>query len=198
MPTRKPEKFGFKKARRGSSTPDDSRQLDMFSAASSGRILSLPSRPGAFEEALMLDERGSNAAEEAYRRAIEEKDCPADAYCNLGIIRFHADDSDEALRCFTNSLKENPQHFESHFNLANLFFDRGDLDAARVQYELAASLDDSFANLYFNLGLLLAIDGHYEEAFNAFIRYRSLAPEADGKIADGLLDNLRETIAQFG
>ncbi len=198
LPTRKPEKFGFKKARQGNARTENSRQLDMFSAAASGRILSLPSRPGAFEEALLLDERGSQQAEDAYRRAIEEGDCSADAYCNLGIIRFHSGDSEEALRCFTNSLKDVPQHFESHFNLANLFFDRGDLDAARVQYELATAIDDSFPNLFFNLGLLLAIDGRYEDAFSALIRYRALAPEDEGRHADDLLDNLRETIAQSG
>ncbi|MCB0719530.1 MAG: tetratricopeptide repeat protein [Bacteroidetes bacterium] len=198
LPPRKPEKFGFKKARRTQKTPDVPGQLDIFSAAAAGRIVSLPSRLGAFEEALMLDERGSEAAEKAYRLAIEKGDSLADAYCNLGIIRYHAGDIDEALRCFTQSLKSSPQHFESHYNLANLFFDRGDLDAARVQYELAAAIDDSFANLHFNLGLLLAIAEQYRDAFDAFIRYRSLAPEDEGRIADDLLANLRETLAQVG
>lgn len=198
MPARRPEKFGFKRAKRGGKSGDNPAQLDIFSAAASGRILSLPSRPGAFEEALLLDERGSASAESAYRRSIDENDCVADSYCNLGILRFHAGDVNEALRCFTNSLKEQPSHFESHFNLANLFFDQGDLDAARVQYELAAAIDDTFANLHFNLGLLLAIEEDYQEAFNSFIRYRSLAPEEDGQLADDLLENLRETLARVG
>ncbi|NNE35476.1 MAG: tetratricopeptide repeat protein [Rhodothermales bacterium] len=197
LPPRKPEKFGFKKAKRRI-RGGNPRQLDIFSAASSARILSLPSRRGVFEEALLLDERGSQAAESAYRRAIEEGDCSADAYCNLGILRFHAGDSAEALSCFTNSLKENPRHFESHYNLANLFFDRGNLNAARVQYELASAIDDTFASLYFNFGLLLAIEEDYQGSFDAFIRFRSLAPEEEGRLADELLNNLRETLAQAG
>lgn len=194
-----PTKFGFKKARsRSADKVGEASQLDLFNAASAGRIVPLPSRLGRFEEALLLDERGIPAARAAYQRAIDEGDCVADAFCNLGIIRYHAEEIEDAVECFTRALAVEPRHFESHFNLANLFFDRGELEAATVQYELAASIDDSFANLYFNLGLAFAILERYEASYRALNTFRALAPDADGQIADDLLESLRQTLAAAG
>lgn len=195
----RPAKFGFKKARsRHADQHDPTSQLDLFNAASSGRIVQLPTRLGRFEEALLLDERGVPAARDAYQRAIDEGDCIADALCNLGIIRYHGGEIEAAVACFTRALSSEPGHFESHFNLANLFFDRGELEAAAVQYEIASAIDDSFANLYFNLGLALALLERYEASFRALNTFRALAPDADGQIADDLLESLRQTISAAG
>lgn len=190
-----PAKFGFKKARRGAGAAVNDAQLDLFNAASAGRIVSLPSRLSPFEEALLLDERGSDAAETAYLRAIERDDSTADAHCNLGIIYYHRGEIERALGCFTSSLAVDPRHFEAHFNLANLFFDRGEFEAAVVQYGIAESIDAGYANLYFNLGLVQALLGRYESAYRSLNAYRAMAPDADGRIADPLLDSLREVLS---
>ncbi len=194
-----PEKFGFKKARSAAAGKRrDEDQLDLFSAAASGRIVSLPTRLSPFEEALLLDERGNAGALSAYERAIEEGDSVADAYCNLGIIRYHSGNTDAALRCFTDALAREPRHFESHFNLANLFFDRGELQASVVQYGLAAEIDKTYANLYFNQGLVFALLERYEDAHRSLTAFRALAPDNEGRMADALLASLREAISVAG
>jgi tetratricopeptide (TPR) repeat protein len=199
LDTDRPAKFGFKKARaRSTDHADWAAQLDLFNAASAGRIVTLPSRLRPFEEALLLDERGIPSAREAYQRAIDQGDCAADAYCNLGIIRYHAGEIEYAFECFTRALSGEPRHFESHYNLANLFFDRGELEAATVQYEIAAAIDSSFPNLYFNLGLVQAILERYEPAYRSLNTFRALAPDTDGQIADELLESLRQTLAAAG
>lgn len=194
-----PAKFGFKKARTGSRpSSKDQAQLNLFSAAASGRIVTLPTRLRPFEEALLLDERGSPAAAEAYERAIAEGDSVADAYCNLGIIRYHSGGIDEALHCFTQAIASQPRHFETHYNLANLFFDRGELEASSVQYGIAREIDDTYANLYFNLGLVNALLERYEPAYRALNTYRALAPDDEGRAADDLLESLRRTLIAAG
>src|SRR6516162_10771573 len=144
-------KLGFKRVRkRGSAHEQD--QLDLFPAPGA-QILNFETGLSAFEQALLLDERADLHAAELYARAIEEQDCVADAYCNLGIIQSKLGDTTKAFDSFTNSLKIDPRHFEAHFNLGNMYFDVDDLRLAQLHYELAAEVDPSFPNVYFNLAL---------------------------------------------
>lgn len=197
LPVQTPEKFGFERAKkRKKKDPEGHGQLNLFSrsAPASARIVSLPSRLGPFEEALLLDERDNSKAAEAYGRAIEAGDCIADAYCNLGILEFKLGRTEKAFDCFTKSLKEEPRHFESHYNLANLYFDVGNIRLARQHYEIAAQIEPEFPNLYFNLGLLLAIAEDFKAAIEALHQYKTLVSENEGDKADELLESLRRSL----
>jgi hypothetical protein len=78
-------KFGYKRVPKRAGKEENPAQLQLFAHATA-QILHLTPQLGHFEHALLLDERGDLRAVELYRRAIEEQDCAADAYCNLGII----------------------------------------------------------------------------------------------------------------
>ena len=189
-----PAKFGFERVKKRKKTePEKQDQLNLFSAAV-GRIFHLPRSSSSFEEALMLDELGDKKASEFYHRAIEEGDCIADAYCNLGILESQAGRTTKAFECFTQSLKHDPRHFESHYNLGNLYFETGDFRLAQVHYELAAQVEPNFPNVYFNLGLVHAIEEHFNEAVEALGTYRKLAPPTEGSKADELLINLKRSL----
>src|SRR5437762_9247349 len=136
-------KFGFKRVKRRAKAAEDPDQLDLFPKATA-QILDFSSALSRFEQALMLDERGDLKAAELYRKAIEEQDCVADAYCNLGIIESKQGQLPRAFGCFSNSLKFNPRHSEAHYNLANLYFDVNDVRLAQAHYEMAAEVDPSF------------------------------------------------------
>src|SRR5213594_2707214 len=148
-------KLGYKrvKKRAQAENPD---QLILF-AQPTAQILYFVPGSSRFEQALTFDERGDLKAAELYRRAIEEEDCVADAYCNLGIIESKQGNVTKAFDCFTTSLKYNPRHSEAHYNLGNLYFDVNDFRLAQVHYEMAAEVDPSFANVYFNLALVRAL-----------------------------------------
>ena len=162
FPAEPPSKFGFERVKKRKKTESDRLdQLNLFTPASSGQVLHLPRNVNPFEEALLLDEHGDRRAGESYLRAISEGDCVADAYCNLGILESQAGRTAKAFDCFTKSLEHDPRHLESHYNLANLYFEVGDLRLARMHYEMAPELDPSFPNIYFNLGLVLAMDKDY-------------------------------------
>src|SRR6266567_1188620 len=104
-------KFGYKRVKKGARAAENPNQLHLFPQPSA-QILSLAPELGRFEQALMLDERGDEMAAELYLKAIEEQDCVADAYCNLGIIQSKQGNSSKAFESFTTSLKHNPRHFE--------------------------------------------------------------------------------------
>jgi tetratricopeptide (TPR) repeat protein len=186
-------KFGYKRVPRRTRKDDDPTQLQLFGQASA-QILRLTPAPGPFEEALLLDERGDFRAVELYEKAITEQDCVADAYCNLGIIESKHGKTARAFDCFTNSLKHNPRHFEAHYNLGNLYFEVNDFRLAQIHYEIAAEVDPAFANVYFNLALVLSIRNELGAAIDALTRYQGMVDASEGRKADELLANLRKSL----
>ncbi|MBI5474348.1 MAG: tetratricopeptide repeat protein [Ignavibacteriae bacterium] len=188
-----PDKFGFERVQKRKKRPAESpAQLSLFMPG--GQVLRLPSDIGPFEEALLLDERDDERAEAAYRRSIEEGDDAADAYCNLGIIMSKRGATTKAFDCFTKSLQHNPRHFESHYNLANLYFEAMDLRLARMHYGVAAEIDSDRASVYFNLGLVEAMANDLPAAIISLKKYQSLVTREESHKADDLLENLQRSI----
>ena len=186
-------KFGYKRVRKAARSADHPNQLDLFAQPTAQILDFAPS--SRFEQALLFDERGDPKAAELYAKAIEEQDCVADAYCNLGIIHSKQGNSAKAFDCFTTSLKLDPRHFEAHFNLGNMYFDQEELRLAQLHYELAMEVDPSFPNVYFNLALVQAINNELEAAIAALTKYQELVPQSEGRNADELLENLKKSLA---
>ena len=166
----------------------------MFSG-SGAQILSLESGLDPFEQALLLDERSDRKAAEGYEKAIAAGDCVSDAYCNLGIIESNLGNTTKALDCFTTALKHDARHSEAHYNLGNLYFELNDFRLAQVHYEMAAQVDPSFANVYFNLALVQGLNHELANAVNSLTRYQELVSPEDGRVAEELLQNLRRSLA---
>jgi tetratricopeptide (TPR) repeat protein len=154
----------------------DPNQLDLF-LPPPARIESFAPAMSTFEQALLCDEHGDDRAAELYAKAIESQDCAADALCNLGIIESKKGNTAKAFDCFTTSLKQDPRHLEAHYNLANLYYDAGDLQLAKLHYEAAARIEPGFALVYFNLSLVYHKLGDLEAASTTLEKYRELEPE---------------------
>lgn len=188
-------RLGFRRVhKRGRRAGGDPNQLDLF-LPPPARIENFASALTAFEQALMCDEHGDDRAAELYAQAIERQDCAADAFCNLGIIESKRGNTAKAFDCFTTCLKLEPRHLESHYNLANLYFEVNDFRLAQVHYEMAAEVDPKFANVYFNLALVLALNQELAAAITALTKYQELASPSDGRHADDLLRALRQSLA---
>ena len=191
---KQPSKLGFEKVRkRGKGNPD---QSGLFSSGS-GQVLRLPTGLSPFEEALLLDECGDSGAEKAYRRAILEGDFVADAYCNLGIIESKAGKVSKAFDSFTKSLEHAPRHFEAHYNLGNLYFEGDNIRLARMHYELAIEINPDFPNLYFNLGLVLALMEETKASIDALLKYQMLVPQKERRNAEDLINRLRRSLGSI-
>jgi tetratricopeptide (TPR) repeat protein len=163
------ERFGYKRAsRRGRRAKDSPGQLNLFGGKA--RILRLPSSLSMFESALLAHEKGDPTAASLYRG-----------------------DHREALDCFSKSLQIDSSLFETHFNLGNLHFEMGNVEAAKVHYEVARSIDPEYPNLYFNLGLVLALADDVEGAIDALRKYLELASADEKKQVNELLRQLVET-----
>ena len=186
-------KLGFRRVRRRQRSEECPDQLSLFPAPGA-QILTFDSGLSLFEQALTLDERGDIKAAELYAKAIEGQDCVADAYCNLGILESKNGNNSKAFDCFTTSLKHNPRHLEAHYNLANLYFDLDDFRLAQVHYEMAVEVDPSFANVYFNLALVQALNNDFSAAVNALDKYQALVSEDEGRIARELLQDLKKSL----
>ena len=187
-------KLGYKRVRTRARAAENPDQLPLFPRPTA-QILNFTPDLSRFEYALMLDERGDAKAADLYQKAIEEQDCVADAYCNLGIIESQKGNIAKAFDCFTTSLKHNPRHSEAHYNLGNLYFDLNDFRLAQIHYEMAGEVDPSFANVYFNLALVQAINNDLAAAISALSKYQELASDDDGRNAGELLQKLKKTLA---
>jgi tetratricopeptide (TPR) repeat protein len=187
-------KLGYRRVRKNARRADDPNQLDLFIQPPT-RISDLSSGLTPFERALMCDERGDVQAAELYVKAIENHDCAADAFCNLGIIESKKGSTAKAFDCFTTSLKHDPRHSEAHYNLANLYFEVNDFRLAQIHYEMAAEMDPSFANVYFNLGLVQSINNELAVAIKTLTKYQQLVSADEARNADELLRNLRQSLA---
>jgi len=187
FPIQPPEKFGFRPVRKKRAvTPEKPGQLNLFTG---GKVVKL-NQLTTFEEALLLDEHGDPRAKDSYLKAIKEFDSVPDAFCNLGILESKARNHTKAIDCFTLSLKEDPRHFESHYNLANLYAELGNLPLAKVHYQISISIEPDFPNSYFNLGLTLAMNREIEEAVQSLIAYKKLSSQDDIGQVDELIDSL--------
>ena len=145
-----------------------------------------------FEQALMLDEKGDPAAQQKYRDAIQKGDALADSYCNLGILESRFGSKENAFDCFTKGLVHDSRHFECHYNLANLYFDLGDHDLAITHYRFANKIDPSYLNLYYNLGLVLAVQEDYRESVEHLLHFKKHARQKEARQANELIDKIEE------
>jgi tetratricopeptide (TPR) repeat protein len=190
FPQPTPEKFGFKPVRKRKETSAaKTKQLNLFVG---GRVVKMGSM-SAFEEALILDEQQNPKAKELYLKAVEENDCIADAYCNLGIIESKTSNYSKAIDYFTLGLKHDPRHFEAHYNLANLYAEVGNLPLAKVHYQMSIELEPDFPNSHFNLGLTLAMIGDAKEAVEELYVYKKLSDKDDLRHVDELIATISLT-----
>jgi tetratricopeptide (TPR) repeat protein len=187
-------KFGYKRVRNRCRSAGDPNQLDL-AFQPTATILSLESGLSAFEQALLLDEREDARAAEMYVQAIDEEQCVADAYCNLGIIQSKQGNTAKAFECFTAAVKHDPVHLESHFNLGNLYFDVDDYRLAEVHYQIAVGIDPTFPNAYYNLALVEAVNNDPAAAVTALTTYRRLVSAEEGRKADELLESVMKSLS---
>src|SRR4029434_11166548 len=103
----------------------------------------------------------------------------SDAYGNLGIIESQKGNTAKAFDRFTTSLKHDPRHSESHYNLGNLYFEVNELRLAQTHYEMAAEVQPSFPNVHFNLALVQAINNDLSAAVSSLTRYQELVSETE-------------------
>jgi tetratricopeptide (TPR) repeat protein len=132
-----------------------------------------------FERGCELDAESGHTAEaiEAYETALELEPDYADAYCNLGAVRYNQGQRAEARRAFEACLAREADHVEANFNLANVLEEEGDDRAALAHYRRALAADPLYPDLHINMALLYEKLGRARPACDHWRRYLQLDPK---------------------
>ena len=147
-----------------------------------------PVTPGGDEaagEALAWFERGCEIdaeparweeAIEAYETALALEPAYADAYCNLGAIRYNQGRRAEARNDFESCLEHEPDHVEANFNLANVLEEEGDDRLALSHYRRALASDPLYPDLHINLALIYEKLDRRVQSLRHWRRYLQIEP----------------------
>jgi DNA-binding transcriptional MerR regulator len=129
-------------------------------------------------EGCRMDENEATLAraEEAYHRAIHLDSTLANAYTNLGNIRYRAGAVEDARALYVKAIEVDPEQPEAHYNLGFLEFEIGAFENAENCFRHALDLDPTFADAHFNLAMTVFRLGLADEARVHWKRYLSLEP----------------------
>ena len=97
------------------------------------------------------------------------------------------------------ALEADPEYALAHFNMANLYDERGDYRRALKHYHEAVRLSPTYADAHYNLALLYQGSGQVMEAVRHWKMYLKLDPaSAWGAIARRELEKLRKSTVVQG
>lgn len=126
-------------------------------------------------------------AEECFLQLLDKKVEYADVFNMLGVI-YHADGKfNDAILCFRNALKINPEYTEAILNLAVLLNDLGDTKEAKalynqipsrkkVSHEINPTLKGKIANMHREVAETYAGIGLHKEAIEEYKKALALCP----------------------
>ena len=93
---------------------------------------------------------------------------------NIGIVLDHGGEHEAAIAEFQKALSVHPQDSVLLFALANAYFRKGDLNAAKQNYLAALRVHPHHPDAAFNLGLIYFHEGDLEQAEEWFLKSDSL------------------------
>lgn len=163
-----------------------------------GRSSRMFQRSRPFQRAKALDKQGKPAAAQAYRKAIEAKDRPADAWCKLGILESRNGHKSKAMDCFKEALALKPEHAAAHLNLANHYYDSGKYREAEDHYRLVTEAKPSCLDAHWNLAQLHLLQQQYGEAMTVLARYQLAAKGEKAERAKSLMSRVQRSVAMDG
>ncbi|MBX3249742.1 MAG: tetratricopeptide repeat protein [Myxococcales bacterium] len=131
-----------------------------------------------------------DAAEEAYRDALRLDPSLANAFTNLGNLRFRRADPEGAEAHYLRALQVDPEQPEALYNLGFLRVERGLLEAAVPYFLQALASDPGFADAHFHVAAALEELGQRLRARPHWQAYLELEPE--GEWADAARARLEE------
>ncbi|MCU0675158.1 MAG: tetratricopeptide repeat protein [Myxococcota bacterium] len=135
----------------------------------------------AYLEGCRLDESPTTwtQAEEAYREALRLDPSLANAFTNLGNLRFRQGDVPAATALYEKALVVDPDQPEALYNLGFLAIERGDVLRAIPYFERALDADTGFADAHFHLASAYDRLSRFADAMPHWEAYLELDPEGE-------------------
>lgn len=108
-------------------------------------------------EGCRLDENPETLtqAEEAYHKAIHLDPAMANAYTNLGNLRYRLGAIKDARALYEKAVEVDGDQPEAYYNLGFLEFEEQNFEKAKTYFSRALELDSTFADAHFNLAITL-------------------------------------------
>ncbi|KQW52040.1 MULTISPECIES: tetratricopeptide repeat protein [unclassified Roseateles] len=126
-------------------------------------------------QALQFESSDDDAAEAAYRQALQLDPSCCPAYVNLGALLCEMGRHAEALALYDEALRWCEGSPLVHFNRAIALEDAQRPDEAVAAYERCLQIDPALADAHFNLGVLLERLGEAQGALRHFSAFRRFA-----------------------
>ncbi len=117
----------------------------------------------------------------------------ADDLVDIGIGAVERDQTEDGIEAFARAVALEPDHAIGHYDLANVYLSMDQYLPARVHLGIAVTIDPSFADAHYNLGLACAGAGRWSEALKALDAYRALVQEVD-PVAEDLVAQLKAVL----
>ncbi len=108
------------------------------------------------------------AAEQAFRQAVETAADSAVAHSKRGVALVHLRRIDEAIAEFSRAVALQPGYAAAYSNLGNAYREKGQLPEAIAAYERAIAIDPDYWIAHQNLGALYKQMGRLGEAVAEF------------------------------
>ena len=137
-------------------------------------VASGPDAASYFKQGEMLEAKDGDAAQLAYRKAIELDPSFESAYLNLGAMLCEAQHCEAAVSLYNIASSACPDSALIRFNRAIALEDLGRFEEAVSGYELGLKLDPSLADAHFNIARLKERLGDSQSALRHFNAYRKL------------------------
>ena len=122
---------------------------------------------------------------------VEEQELTAQTWFERGYVFDQAKNLEEALRCYSEAIRLDPNSAAAHNNLGNVFNDLQRYDEAEPVLRKAIELNLALAEAYTNLGISLNNLKRYDEAEAAYrkaIELNPSLPEAYSNLGNLLSD----------
>ncbi len=112
----------------------------------------------------------------SFQRAIDIYPKYGDAYAQLGLAAFRANDNEKALEFYEQSLEYKPNNATVYNNMGIIFFQKGDLERAMEVYKKAVELDPRYVDALRNLGSTYAMQKQFDQAIEQFRKALQFSP----------------------
>ena len=130
------------------------------------------------EQAIALINQGKpNEAELLYSGLVAAGSESHIVHGNLGALLKIKGDIKNAILCFNNALKLNPNYPDAHNNLGTALQEQGDLTAAIASYNSALQLKPNYPEAHYNLGIALQEQGDLTAAITSYNTALQLNPD---------------------
>ena len=88
-------------------------------------------------------------------------------------------DKGEKLQIYKAAINNFPNSYKGYVNAAAIEIEMGDLTAAKAHLDKAASLEPNSGEVFFNLGVIYALQGNYGKAIENFEKAKNLGQDAN-------------------